>query len=713
MYSRMNFGCYLLSLLLILNTAAFAEDSYPWRLIGPGDADQITSLSILRDGSVWAGTDIGGVYRSRNRGKSWQPMNEGMNNLDISTPVVQAGKRDNVLFMGTRGGLYKSEDKGISWRVSRKGLPVYRASQLTNSIGGLAIDPWNDEVIYLGLGYRPSHEGTSTVKRISWSARVYKSVDGGENWEASEAFDKNSKVYQLLHSRLQPKTVYAATSTGLYRSKDAGANWDKLLSRPTYNLLLSPTDENWIMAAIGGNGLLLSSDGGNEWKSSIQGLSFFFYPNNPYIRYSVLARDPVHREHLYVINSTWGASGGLYRSVDNGGHWKLVTEDMPESWLRTSRRMNAVAIEAGPESGVFLGSSRYLYRSDNQGDNWRQLISRKVGTGWTHTGINVFGQSRTFLADLDDPKIYYAATADHKAVKSVDGGKSWRQIAKSYEESNHVWDFAMCPSGKKTLYMVASSRAGKELCLFQSGDKGENWRKNCDGLGNSTSFERIALDPVDCQRLYYGIKSGVMISSDGGGHWVKAKGLPDAIVLDIFIDPANHQRVLVATREGLFETRDRALSWKKITGKTQGRVSTVSVSRDNPDLIIIGTDHSRNSLAAIFRSTDGGKSWRRVLGGLEKYVSAVTQLPENSKIWYASTNDNNYHDYSKGSGIFRSEDGGVNWKRIDQGLPVYRAYDINVSNLEPKKVFLSTGGSGVYELIDPQYQKLQDKISGM
>jgi hypothetical protein len=58
--------------------------------------------------------------------------------------------------------------------------------------------------------------------------------------------------------------------------------------------------------------------------------------------------------------------------------------------------------------------------------------------------------------------------------------------------------------------------------------------------------------------------------------------------------------------------------------------------------------------------------------------------------------DDNYHDNSKGAGIFRSIDGGITWHRIDRDLPVYRAYDIKTSRLRPFDIFLATNGSGAY-----------------
>ena len=100
--------------LFSFSCASYPKDALPvnWELIGPGDADQITSLNFLENGDIFAGTDIGGIYRSEDIGNSWQPLNIGLNNLDITTRIIQSPADNTVLFVGTRGGLYKSNNYG-------------------------------------------------------------------------------------------------------------------------------------------------------------------------------------------------------------------------------------------------------------------------------------------------------------------------------------------------------------------------------------------------------------------------------------------------------------------------------------------------------------------------------------------------------------------------------------------------------------------------
>ena len=81
-----------------------------WTLIGPGDADQVTSLNVTNDGTILLGSDIGGIYQSIDQGDTWFPSNDSLNNYDITTAIIISPTNPNTRFVGTRGGFYKSRD---------------------------------------------------------------------------------------------------------------------------------------------------------------------------------------------------------------------------------------------------------------------------------------------------------------------------------------------------------------------------------------------------------------------------------------------------------------------------------------------------------------------------------------------------------------------------------------------------------------------------
>jgi len=696
-------------LLLIFNITATYGENYDWKLLGPGDADQVTSLTVLKNGDVAAGLDIGGIYISTNNGDSWLPMNVGLSNLDVTTKVIQDPNNPDILFVGTRGGLFKSTDYGKEWVRLAHGLPEASKSRLSGSIGGLLIDRMNSNIIYLAMGYRPSSDGTVTVQKLSKTDSIYKSVDGGKSWQKYIAFQPPTKITQLFQSPSVEKNIYAATTTGLYLSEDSGMHWKVILDKITLNVAISPDAPYLIYAACNTDGILVSRDNGKTWSSVNNGLGFFNYNRSFDNRYSTILINPDNSEQLYTINSTWGQSGGLYRSDDAGMNWLLISKNMPESWLKTSRRMNDIAISGVDTKKIYLGSSRYIYASIDSGKTWFQKISKKQDGGWTNTGINVFGQTRVIKVDSEDMNTIYVGTADHKIVKSVNYGTSWNSLLSNDKYANYVWGIDQCPRDDYKLYIVTSDNA-KDLCVMSSTDKGRNWSKTCSIFGKATSMEKIYVSPHDCYLLILASKNGIYKSTDQGKNWmhiqVNEKGSP---VRSIAFGQVDINAIFAGTHDGLYKSIDKGNTWKQIQSTRNFDITSINIQPQSDKTIFIGTQMSSKKPGEIYKSVDGGKSWLKVLNNIRKYVSAIVTLPGNHDFIYASTLDDNYHDNSSGDGIFMSMDTGESWSRIDNNLPVHRAYDISTSFSRPCEIFLASNGSGAYLASENRCNKYKKK----
>ena len=530
---------------------------------------------------------------------------------------------------------------------------------------------------------------------MKWSRYLYKSYDDGENWEKTIAFPQPSQVTQLYHSQTKRDTLYASTSTGLYVSKNAGKEWQKILDKYTINIVTPKNKPETIYASCKNEGVFKSSDDGDNWIPVNDGLKFLTFSKHFNNRYSVLTLSP-DENNLYVLNSTWGRTGGVYRSSASDIEWKLITDEMPESWLKTSRRMNDIAISTTNRKLLFLGSSRYIYASTDGGDSWAQKISRKVDDGWTHTGVNVFGQTRAIEVDAEDRNTLYAGTADHKILRSRNAGKSWRLLLEDEKDANYVWDISTCPVGRKTLNIITSGNS-KNICFMKSSDKGESWSKNCSFHDKASWKEKILVAPDNCNHLLLSTYHNLYASSDGGDNWQLIAPLRDDIQVRAMENARDKGKsTFIGTSSGMYLYNRASKQWKFFDSTAHLHITSIYVHPDNPDEIYIGTQLSRKRLAEVYKSVDGGRHWQKLAGKLRRYVSAITSLPANPDILYFATLDDNYHDISKGSGIYRSINRGSSWQRIDRTLPVFRAYDITTSPLYPYSVFLASNGSGVY-----------------
>jgi len=669
-----------------------------WRLIGPGDADQITSVSVMNNGGVFIGTDIGGLYFSSDQGKSWNNRNTGLLNYDVITPVLQH-KKSNMLFVGTRGGLYKSDNAGKNWRNIRVGLPKVKRYKLSGTVGAISIDPFNQKRMLLGLGYRTSADGSNTLKKIEWNDLIYMSDDYGERWYPVKAFEENTKVYQIKYSATKD-LVYAATANGLYKSQDGGLIWKKILNKLVYNFSLFPGQKR-IVAACGPEGVYSSDDSGSKWKLSNEGLSLGF-PHELFskkVRYSMLVKDPSNDDRLLLLNSTWGMSGGLYVSNDKGNSWDKYTKAMPESWLNTSKHMNAIAFDQNDSDNVYMGSSRYMYRSSDGGNNWEQAISNGTKNKWSHTGLNVFGHTRDFLVDPKNSERFFIATVDHGLVKSDSGGTHWQKAKTGLRKISSVWDLDACIEKKEPNYgkiVILAALKNKTSCFADTVDGGVTWKRYC-GLNQYIDRPiKVVIDQADCSTVYIGARNGLFSTENNGLSWRPVPfGQGDTAVNNIVID--KFSTIFVATNKGLFKVTKDGEKTKKALAFSGKEVTSIYIPQLSPDVIFAGVKKSSKKGSALFKSMDSGRTWDRVLESTGFY-SGIVQQNKAPYSMFVVTNDHNFHDQSAGSGVYRSEDGGSNWQSINNGLPVLRAWNIATGDANSNDVYLCANGSGVFVL---------------
>ncbi|MDE2629936.1 MAG: hypothetical protein KGM97_02985 [Alphaproteobacteria bacterium] len=240
--------------------------------------------------------------------------------------------------------------------------------------------------------------------------------------------------------------------------------------------------------------------------------------------------------------------------------------------------------------------------------------------------------------------------------------------------------------------------------------KAMQWR----GIGPYRGGRALAVTGVagDPYTFYFGaVAGGVWKTTNGGATWSPLTDhTPVSSVGAIAIAPSNHNIIYVGTGEaaprgditygdGVYKSADGGKSWTNIGLKDTRQIGALIVDPNNPDIVLVaalGHAFGPNAERGVFRTTDGGKSWTKVLfkdnqtGAID-----VTFDPHNPKIVYASLWQALRQPWSfasggPGSGLYRSSDGGVSWTRISgNGLPtgILGRIDVSISPVNSERVY--------------------------
>ena len=188
----------------------------------------------------------------------------------------------NTIYAGSAsGGLWRSYTGGVgvdAWHQVPTGFPVLGVSSIT-------FVPNDSNTIYLGTGevYNYSGAGHGAAYRNlrgTYGIGILKTIDGGQNWFKSLDWSYNSQrgVWAVKLNPLNPNTLFANTTEGVYRSYDAGTSWHQVNNVVMgTDIEINPVDTNIILSAHGnfaspGYGIYRSSDGGNSWNQITAGL---------------------------------------------------------------------------------------------------------------------------------------------------------------------------------------------------------------------------------------------------------------------------------------------------------------------------------------------------------------------------------------------------------------------------------------------------------
>ncbi|MBI3511625.1 MAG: PKD domain-containing protein [Bacteroidetes bacterium] len=541
-----------------------------------------------------------------------------------------------TMYVGTpAGGLWKSTNSGTTWTCLTDFLPEIGCSDV-------AIDPTNTNIIYMASGDNDAGD--------SPSIGVMKSTDGGLSWNTTGLSFTSSQVRRigrLLIDPSNPNILYAGTSSGIYKTYDAGVNWYLVSQLNTQDMEFKPGDPNTIYACK--TSFFKSTNGGLTWSLITTGL-----PQSSIVARLAIAVTPAAPDNVYVVAAHTSSyiSEGVYLSTNSGssftpqsGQPNLLGWD-PSGGDNTGQGWYDLSIAVAPyDANIVLVGGVNVWRSDDAGVNWT------LNAHWTGSGAPyVHADVHDIVFDPVAGGSYYIG-CDGGIFKTVnDGG--------SFSDLSHNLSIAQ-------IYSLGLSQLNSGTLITGHQDNGTNVKVGAnyfEGLGGDgmVCFIDRTNDGNMFGELYYGAFNR---STNGGGFWSGiTSGLTGSAdwVTPWCQDPVN-ANTLYAGYDQLFKSTDLGNTWNPTSTTMLGVLKDIEIAPSNNQIIYTTTG------VGVTRSSDGGVTWANITPSVNTSSSSITKIAVSSydpnKIWISLSG------YTPNMKCFYSADGGTTWTNISYGLP--------------------------------------------
>jgi photosystem II stability/assembly factor-like uncharacterized protein len=624
--------------------------------------------------------------------KSLQYRNIGPYRGGRSAAVTGVPSQPFVFYYGaTGGGVWKTTDGGINWESVSDGS-VFG----TGSVGAIAVADSDPNTVYVGMGESPIRGN------VSHGDGVYKSNDAGKTWKRVGLEDTRQIARIRVHPK-NPDLVYVAAlghvwgpndQRGVFRSKDGGKTWEKVLSRGNkagaIDLILDPSNPNiiyagfwevyrkpWTLESGGpGGGIFKSTDGGDTWNELTK---------NPGLPKGMVGKigitvSPANPDRVWAIVEA--EDGGVFRSDNGGSTWTKVNEERrlrQRAWYYTR-----IYADSKNADTVYVLNTGF-YRSNDGGR--------------TYTGIGVpHGDNHDLWIAPDDPNRMIESN-DGGSNVSYNGGRSWT------EQDQPTAQFYRVALDNDFPYNVYGAQQDNSTVRIAS-------RTTEGGIGTSDWYDVgggesgwIAPSPKDSNIVFAGSYGGLTTRYDKRtGQLRDVNPYPNnpmgsgADVLKyrfqwnfpILFSPHDPNKLYLGANV-LFMSMDEGSSWQIISpdltrnDKTKQASSGGPITKDNTSVeyyatiftvmespVQAGTIWTGSDDGLVQLSRDGGKNWSNVTPPANIMpewiqINSIEASPHDAGTAYVAATMYKWDDNKPY--LYRTTDYGKTWKKITNGIP--------------------------------------------
>ena len=700
----------LFLLVLFIVSASFAQTadsifkSVKYRNIGPFRGGRSVAASgVVGDPmTYYMGNTGGGLWKTEDGGQLWQNISDGYFKTSSVGAIAVSESDPNIVYVGMGehapravmtsygDGVYKSTDAGKTWN--------YVGLKATQHISRIIIHPKNPDILFVaaqGALYGPNED-----------RGVFKSVDGGTSWKkvlyvndltgaAELSMDYNNPLVMYAamweHQRKPWKVISGGAGSGLYKTTDGGASWNKIHKglpeeKGKMAIAVSRSNSDKVYALVESDsdkelgGLFVSNTAGANWSKVSSDHSLIqraWY-------YIELFIDPNDEEKIYVLNAS------AQHSIDGGHTWTTITGthgDHHDLWINPDNTKNMIiANDGGAAVSYNSGQSWsrqnrmptaqfYRVNTDNlfpyniyggQQDNSSVSIAhRELGSSSISTDsweASAGGESAFLAFDPDDPRYVmggsYLGTIeilDTKAKASTQVmaapiqylGRDSKDMKYRYNwNAPIIWS----QHEKDTYYH------GAQL-LLRTRDKGVNWEEVSPDLSNNEKDKQ---------------------GKGGGPYTNEAVGAENYGTLAYVVESPYEKGVIwTATDDGVVQlTKDGGTTWVNVTPKNlpETLINSIEVSPHDKATAYIATTRFKfnDYTPGIYKTTNYGKSWTNISSGIPTgaYTRVVREDTKQKDLLFAGTE----------LGMYISWNGGKKWQAFQLNLPITPITDLKVSH---------------------------------
>ncbi|MBE0648462.1 MAG: PKD domain-containing protein [Bacteroidales bacterium] len=571
----------------------------------------------------------------------------------------------NTLFVGSpSGGFWKTTDGGLNWVTTTDAMP-------TLGVSAIVADYSNPSKILIGTGDRDAGDAPGMG--------VYKSLDGGLTWAASNSGMGNKTVGKIIQHPTTATIFLAATNSGVYRSTDGGASWTISVSGNFKDICFKPNDPTIVYAAKNAD-FFRSSNNGVSFTQITSGLT-----TGQRGTIAVTAANP---NYVYFVHSnTSSGFKGLYRSTDAGLNFSTrSTSPNILDWSCNGSGTGGqgwydLALTADPLNAetIYVGGVN-VWKSTNGGTSWA------INSHW-------YGGCSVAEVHADCHFLTYSplngtlwACNDGGVYFTTNGGTTWTDRTETMTIGQ--------------IYKLGQSQTVKEKVINGFQDNG-SYTYNASGWEQSGGGDGMecAVDFTNAAYTYYTIYYGDIYRLFNNGNDLHIAGngtfgiTESGAWITPFILSESDAKMMFVGFKNVWRCNDvrttNNLTWTKISNNLAGsNSSNMAVLEQSP----VNTD-------ILYAARSGNKLFRtdNCMAATPTWVDLTSSLPATGTATdlAAHPTEANTVYMTMGNNVYKSTDKGLSWTTITGNLPGIHMNTIVCYANGPEALYVGTD-AGVY-----------------